>query len=428
MPNKKHIYFVGIGGSALNAIAQVLHDRGYKVSGSDIVESAVTKSLIEKGIKVHIGQQKENINDTIDEVVISSAVLNGPGLVEVDRAKELGIPVHKRTVWWSRLMSEARIAVAVAGTHGKTSTTAMVGAILQHAGLDPTVLVGGDVPDFGGTVRLGSKEVIVVEADEYDKAFHACRPTYAIITNIDYDHPDTYPTPADYVQSFKKFARLLNKRQGTLVAYGDDPLLRKSLAGWKTIIRWYGRKNVWPGLKLSVPGEHMLLNATAAAKIAHELHVDKKVINKALKEYRGVSRRFESIGEFKGIPVYDDYAHHPAEIRATLKAAISKYKKVAVLFQPHQRIRTKQFSKDFAAELKAADYVGIMDLFQVAGREADIDVSSKDIIQELEGAKEVKDDDIIQFMTSAYEKKVGVIMIMGAGDISNKVRKALKDG
>lgn len=429
MPKSKpHVYFVGIGGASLNGLAQVLLEQGYKVSGSDLTESAVTDKLRALGITVHIGQQAANITPDITEVTISSAVTKGPGAVEVAAARKLNIPVHKRTIWWSRLMSKAKVAVAVAGTHGKTTTTAMVGLIMQQAGLDPTVLVGGEVSEFGGTVRVGSHEYIVVEADEYDKAFYATRPTHAIITNIDYDHPDTYPNPVSYVQAFKRFARGLNKRQGILVILGDSKTTRSAFNNWHSPLRWYGKKNLWPGLKLQQPGDHLQLNATAAAKICHELGIEKKIINQALNSFTGVARRFELIGQFAGIPVYDDYAHHPTELAATIAAARKITKKIAVLFQPHQRVRTQQFKSEFARVLSTVPKVGLLPLFEVAGREEDIKVSSEDIIKELPKSSMINDEDIIQFMKECKNEGIELILALGAGDISSKVRKAISYG
>lgn len=426
----KTIYFVGIGGASLNGIAQILAARGHTVRGSDLVASPVTEQLERLGITVIIGQRAENITSDIDEVVYTSAAVAGPGAVELERAAELKIPAHKRTIWWSRLMSEATHAVAVAGTHGKTSTTAMIGHILAEAGLDPTVLVGGDVPDFGGTVRVGGATYVVVEADEYDRAFYATRPTIAVITNIDYDHPDTYPTPKEYAAAFRHFARLPKKRQGIIVAYGKDPVLRRSLAHWPVPIRWYDQHAVWGHISLATPGIHMQQNATAAGIVAHELGVPAAVIKRALRSYKGVGRRFELIGSVNGIPVYDDYAHHPTELIATIKAARTKTdKKVAVIFQPHQRVRTRQFAVEFGAALETADSAALLPLFTVAGREEAISITSDDVVRQMHTpAKVLEKSDIMTWIKQFDPHEYGLILFCGAGTISAWVREELAHG
>lgn len=428
--DKSTIYFVGIGGASLNGIAQVLAARGYTVRGSDLVETDVTKRLQSLGIAVTIGQSAKNITDDIDEVIISSAAVEGPGAVEIARAKELNIPVHKRTIWWRRLMAEATYAVAVAGTHGKTTTTAMIGHILAEAGLDPTVLVGGDVPDFNGTVRVGSSKYIVVEADEYDRAFYAARPTIAVITTIDYDHPDTFTTPKAYVTAFRHFARLPKKRQGMVVAFGKDATARRALAHWPIPVRWYDLHKIWGKIPLSLPGIHMHRNASAAGIVAHELGVDAATIKRALRSFKGVGRRFELVGEVNGISVYDDYAHHPTELAATIAAARTMTdKKIAVLFQPHQRVRTKLFAKEFSEVLKEADEVALLPLFTVAGREQEIRITSDDIVREIHtNAKLLKKEDIAVWMQQFTSNEYGLILICGAGTISQWAREALKDG
>lgn len=424
MPNK-HIYFIGIGGGSLNGLAQVLLARGYRVSGSDAQESEVTKNLQKLGIEVFIGQRAANITKNIDEVIISSAVSNGPGLVEVQQAEKLGIPVAKRTVWWSRLMTEARWAVAVAGSHGKTTTTAMLGHILAVAGLDPTVLVGGFVPDFNGTVRAGSKEIIVVEADEYDRAFYATRPNISIITNVDYDHPDTYPTPASYVQAFRRFARLSAKRHGKLIVYGDDAATRQALKNIQNVV-WYGHKNRPAGISSNIPGEHMLMNAQAAAKAAHEIGVKWPVITKALKSFKGVGRRFNYLGEYKGMKIYDDFAHHHKEIEVVLKTARAKAKKsLAVIFQPHQRIRTKQFAKQFAKALSLADEVRLLPIYTVLGREEDIKVDSN-VIAEHDSKIKLVQPNKLEGVLDELSAKCDVLMCLGAGNIINLIKPLIK--
>ena len=422
--SKKHIYFIGINGASLNGIAQILVATGYKVSGSDVVSTEITTKLESLGIKVHIGQNAKNITKEIDEVVISSAAQKGPGAVEITQAKRLGITVNKRTVWWKRLMGEAKQAIAVAGSHGKTSTTAMIGHVLAEAGLNPTVMVGGYVPDFSGTVRVGSKDLIVVEADEYDKAFHACRPTISVITNIDFDHPDTYANLNDYIKGFRKFARLSKSRAGKIIAYGKDKNIRLTLKGFKTKIKYYSEDNLVPKVETTIPGLHMTLNAQAAFHTCHALGLEKEVIVKALKNFKGVGRRFEFMMDYKGMKLYDDFAHHPTEIEAVIKAAREKFKgKVAVIFQPHQRVRTKEFMSDFARVLDLADTAAILPIYEVVGREEDIEISSDEIAMKGKKIMSLNEDGIKQFVDNLQD--ISVLLIVGAGSINEKVKESL---
>lgn len=423
--SKQHIYFVGINGASLNGIAQILVARGYRVSGSDVCENEITQKLRGLGINVFSRQLASNITKDIDEVVISSAALNGPGAVEIARAKELGIKVHKRTAWWKKLMGQAQQAVAVAGSHGKTSTTAMIGHVLSEAGLNPTVMVGGYVPDFSGTVRVGAKELIVVEADEYDKAFHQCAPTISVITNIDFDHPDTYPTLKDYIKGFRKFAKLSKKRNGSIIANGKDKNIRLALSKIQSPIKYYSEDNLVPNVRVPVVGEHMLLNAQAAFHVCHRLGVAKSVIVKALKEFRGVGRRFEFLMEYKGMNIYDDFAHHPTEVTAVIKGAKEKFGgKVGVIFQPHQRIRTKQFLADFSTALEQADAAAVLPIYEVVGREEEIDIKSDDIADIGDNIQAITQSGIKQFVDSLHN--YSVLLVMGAGDINQQVKKCLE--
>lgn len=429
MPTGK-IHFVGIGGGALNGLAQVMAARGWTVTGSDLrAEGPVIDRLQAQGIEVFAGHAAENVTSDVTEVIISSAVVNGPGAVEVDAAEKLGIPVHKRTELWRRLTGQAKIAVAVAGSHGKTTTTALLGHILATAGLDPTVLVGGDVPDFGGTVRVGSPDVIVVEADEYDRAFLALRPTVGVITNVDYDHPDTYPTPADYEQAFCKFARTVRRRSGWLMLNGHDPFLRREFKHWRGGVKWYDPTAAWPGVKLRVPGGHLAGNALAAGKVAHALGVDTPTIKRALRTWRGVSRRFEPVGECGGLKVFDDFAHHPTEVAANIATAREAWGKVAVLFQPHQGVRTEKFAAEFATALKAADQVALLPIYKVAGREGDNQTTEAAIAALLPQATLLTEDVEAVRGWCASLKKEGFdhLLAMGAGTVSNLVREACRD-
>lgn len=423
------IHFVGIGGGALNGLAQVMAARGWTVTGSDLRPGPIIDRLQAQGIKVFAGHAESNVPADVDQVIISSAVVAGPGSVEVEAAHKQGIPVYKRTELWRRLTGEAKIAVAVAGSHGKTTTTAMLGHILATAGLNPTVLVGGDVPDFQGTVRVGSTEVIVVEADEYDRAFLSLRPTMGIITNVDYDHPDTYATPAAYEQGFRKFARTVRRRHGRLLLNGHDSFLRREFKHWRGGVTWYDPTATWPGVKLQIPGRHLAGNALAAGKAAHYLGVDSATIKKALRSFKGVARRFEPVGECQGVKVFDDFAHHPTEVAANIATAKEAWGKVAVLFQPHQGVRTEKFAADFAAALKQADQVALLPIYRVSGREDGNETTEVAIAELLPQAKVLPETAaaVVDWVGSLARDGYTNLLAMGAGTVSATVREACHD-
>lgn len=427
----KKVHFVGIGGDALNYLAQILAYFGFEVSGCDLMENPKTALLRSKKIEVQIGNSSSHISNKIDELIISSAVKPGSsGWQEVEAANRLQIPVVKREVYWQKLM-HCGTGIAVAGTHGKTTTTAMIGYILQEAGLDPTVMVGGFVPQFGGTVRLGKLDYVIVEADEYDRAFLKVTPKISVITNIDPDHFDTYPGGLPEIrQAFKKFIRRLPQSGGILVAFGKDPNIRQIAKSFDLKYRFYDEDHLWPGLKLKIPGVHNLLNATAAARVAHELGIDRKIIKYALNHFQGVGRRQEYLGKIGQTLVYDDYAHHPREIQATIAALRDLYpgKKLLVVFQPHQKRRTKELLADFALSLQLADSTIIAPLFYVAGREDNIDISSKDIEIVANSSKIKAFNDWPDFWLTLEKILLDfdICLIMGAGDLSQKSRARLK--
>lgn len=426
----KRVHFVGIGGDALNYLAQILTHFGFAVSGCDLAENPKIDLLRSKGIDVQLGNSPSHIHHNLDELVISSAVKPGSaGWQEVEAANRLTIPVVKREIYWQKLM-RCGTGIAVAGTHGKTTTTAMIGYILQEAGFDPTVMVGGFVPEFDGTVRIGKLDYIVLEADEYDRAFLRVAPKVSVITNIDPDHFDTYRNGLPEIrQAFKKFIRLLPKTEGILVAYGKDPNIRQIAKSFDIRYRFYDEENIWPGLKLQIPGLHNRLNATAAARVAHELGVNHQIIKRALNNFHGASRRIEYLGKVRNSMIYDDYAHHPREITATIAALREKYpnQKLLVCFQPHQKRRTKELLAEFAQSLKPADQTLIAPLFYVAGREDNLEISSKNIETAANSSKIKAFNDWSGFWP-AFEKTLpdfDICLIMGAGDLSQKVRKKL---
>lgn len=398
-----HIHLVGIGGAGLSAIAHVLLEEGYPVSGSDLVASATTEQLAARGARVTIGHDAACIAGA-DVVVVSAAV--PPDNVEVVRAHQLGLPVIKRAELLAHMMS-GRVGVAVAGTHGKTTTTAMIARALLEAGRDPTFIVGGVIGGLGTSARAG-KGPFVVEADEYDRMFLSLRPWAAVVTNIEHDHPDCYPTFDSMVEAFSQFAATLPE-DGVLVACWDNPAARqlgeqRQAQNKPVVLYGTGKGASWQAVdvqpnqaggsdfvlldrgrtvglvRLRVPGVHNVVNALAALAVLDRLGVPFDKARDSLREFLGVGRRFEVTGEAGGVTVVDDYGHHPTEIRATLAAARAHFagRKLWAVFQPHTYSRVKAFLPGFASAFGDADHVIVMKIY--AARERDsADISGADI-------------------------------------------------
>ena len=396
-----HIHLIGIGGSGMSAIAQVLQGRGFVVSGSDMNLNEITAVLQSNGATIYEGHKAEQIAGA-DVVVISSAIPETNP--EVVAAKAQDIPVLKRAQFLGLLMAD-RIGIAVAGTHGKTSTTGMIAQILMEAELDPTVIVGGVVPSLGSNGRFGEGDYFIVEADEYDRMFHGLKPEVIVITNLEHDHPDIYATEADYVTAFEEFAKLLPEG-GHLIACGSDEGVQKLISQLKLSdvdTSTYGiadeenadvsyrfqavdcRPNQLGGTdfliemedqmiglaRLRVPGDHNVLNALAATAVAIDLDIEFNVIRTALANFSGINRRFQLIGTQGGVTVIDDYAHHPTEIKATLQAARQQFsgRRLWAIWQPHTFSRTKLLMDEFATSFEQADRVVALDIYR--SRETD---------------------------------------------------------
>jgi UDP-N-acetylmuramate--alanine ligase len=417
----QRIHLIGIGGAGLSAIATVLLEAGYTVSGSDLQASPTTERLVRSGATVHIGHAAANLGD-VDLVVISSAV--PPDNPEVEEAQRRGVPVVKRAKWLGQMMAGRR-GVAVAGTHGKTTTTAMIALILRDAGLDPTFIVGGEIPQLGTNAAAGESDIFVIEADEYDHTFLGLRPEVAVVTVVEWDHPDCYPTPESMQEAFRQFIGLVPP-EGLIVACGDEPTVREligktgRLEDWKAgklgspRLTTYGldQGNNWRAVDLrtnarggynfsistsfldsqsahrpilqastSIPGTHNVNNALAALAVADGLGVPLAQATATLAKFSGVGRRFEIKGEMGGVLVVDDYAHHPTEIRATLAGARTHYpeRRIWAVFQPHTYSRTRSLLDEFAAAFEDADHVIIVDIFPA--REVDDgSTSSRDLV------------------------------------------------
>lgn len=392
----KHVHLIGIGGTGLSAIARVLLERGMVVSGSDRQPSAIIEALRAAGARVSIGHQAGNIRGA-DVVVRSSAVPDGN--VEVQAALQAGIPVLKRAEFLERILEGYQV-IAIAGTHGKTTTTAMVSWMLTEMGQAPSFIIGGISRDLGTNARSGQGPHFVIEADEYDHMFLGLRPGIAVVTNIEHDHPDCYPTPEDFYQAFREFVARLAP-QGVLLACSDDPGARRLLEEARTrgySVRSYG-VNHWLGLngpdyaarqvapnqrggfsfemvrlgasspgvrvELQVPGRHNVGNALAALAVVDCLALPLEQAAQALARYSGAGRRFEVRGEARGVTVIDDYAHHPSEIRATLAAARARYpdQHIWAVWQPHTYSRTRALLNDFIASFADADQVIVTDIY-----------------------------------------------------------------
>ena len=438
----KRVHIVGIGGSGMSAIARVLHEMGWTVTGSDQQASRFTESLEAAGVKVMIGHRAENIGE-VEAVVMSSAI--APDNVEVVAARERRLPVFKRADFLGELMV-GRVGVAVAGTHGKTTTTGLIAHVLQQAGLDPTYIVGGTLLDYDTNARAGAGP-FVIEADEYDHMFLGLKPAIAIVTNVEHDHPDMFPTLADMQAAFKAFVDRL-PADGLLIACAQDRFARDLAADWAARggrARVYGRRrdddyradSIAPNnaggsdflacrngdtmglVRTRLPGEHNVLNVLAALAVADELGVDFNVFRNAVAEYRGAGRRFEVKGEASGVTVVDDYAHHPTEIKATLEAARRRFgdRPLWAMFQPHTFSRTRTLMAEFAESFVKADHVIVTEIF--ASREArDPSVSGADLVRRMQhrDARFVQTLDDATDLLAASLEPGDVLLTLGAGD------------
>ncbi len=405
----KHIHLIGIGGAGLSAIARVLMEQGAEVSGSDLKLSPVAESLARDGAHVWSGHRAENVNGA-DLVVVSSAVPDSNA--EVRAARAAGIPVLKRPQILGQMM-DGRLGVTVAGTKGKTTTTAMIASILLKAGRDPTFIVGGVLVGLETNARAGQSPLFVIEADEYDHTFLSLKPTAAVVTNVEHDHPDCYPTFGDFRAVFEEFVALI-PHDGLLIACWDNPAARTlgerrqaaggavAFFGLEEGAEWRAedvrpnfaggvdflitrRGDVLGLVRLRLPGAHNASNAVAAIAAADFLGVPLRVARSALTEFRGVKRRFEVKGESGGVTVVDDYAHHPTAIRATLQAARARFPRRSLwaVWQPHTYSRTLALLNDFARSFNKADHVILLPIY--AARETDtLGISSASVAAEMQ--------------------------------------------
>ena len=450
----QHIHFVGIGGSGMSGIAEVLLNLGYQISGSDLAHSAVTQRLQELGARIALGHQKENVLGA-DAIVTSTAVANNNP--EVIAAREARIPVVPRAVMLAELMRLKR-GIAVAGTHGKTTTTSLVASVLAAGGLDPTFVIGGRLNSAGANAGLGAGDYIVVEADESDASFLNLLPVMAIITNIDADHMDTYGHDIARLKSaFVEFTQRL-PFYGSAIVCSDDanvrdiipfvsrPLITYGLNGdaqfFASNVRAIGtrmqfdvarttRQGTLPllSIDLSLPGKHNVLNALAAIAVATELGVDDLAIANGLSGFRGVGRRFTQVGDFvatKGgkFSVIDDYGHHPVEMAATLAAARGAWPKrrIVLAFQPHRYTRTRDCFEDFVKVLSSADAVLLTEVY-AAGEPVVVAADGRALARGVRVAGKVEPffvEDVTSMAEAikSFAQDGDVVIVMGAGSIS----------
>src|SRR5919206_429026 len=383
----QHVHFVGVGGIGMSGIAEVLLNMGFRVSGSDLKRSDVTARLEASGAKIYEGHAAENVNGA--HVVVRSTAVRDDN-PEITEARRRSIPVIPRAEMLAELMRLKPHTVAVAGSHGKTTTTSMVATVLAHAKLDPTVVVGGVVGAMGSNARLGKSDLMVVEADESDRSFLMLTPTIAVVTNIDREHMDYYNDMNDVRDCFSKFVNKVPFYGSSVLCLDDPnvqaiiPLLerRRMTYGFsaQADVSAHGIKHdnnfgvsftVWRGtdvmgeMVLRVPGVHNVYNALAAIAVGFELEVPFEKIVEGLHSFTGAGRRFQSRGEVNDILVVDDYGHHPTEIRATLAAAKlgSGGRRIVVLFQPHRYTRTHDLMQEFARSFNNADVLFITDIY-----------------------------------------------------------------
>lgn len=405
----KRIHLIGIKGIGMSWIEAIMKAQGWKVTGSDLTLK---------------GHSPKNIRADLDLVVHSSAVTpTSEGWVEVEKAKRLGIPVYKRAQMMGKLL-EGKYPIVVSGIHGKTTVSAMIGLILEKAGFDPTVLIGGQVKEFGDkTYRLGKSKYFVVEGCEYDGSFLYFRPKIGVVLNIEPEHLDYFTKGLpQIIRTFKKFVKLIPKN-GLLVANGDDKNLERVIKATRSKVKTFSAKKPWPGLKLKIPGVFNLLNATAAARVCHQLGVSSKIIKEVLNNFKGVRRRSEILGERGGVKVLDDYAHHPTEIKVTLAATRQFYKdrRLICVFQPHQYARTKILKKEFGEAFSDSDLTILADIWSVAGREEDKTIHAIDLVNEIKknGGRAIylgNYQKIIRYLKNRT-KKGDIILVMGATPI-----------
>jgi len=438
----KRVHFVGIGGSGMSGIAEVLLNLGYRVAGSDLTESETTQRLQRLGAEVFIGHRPENLKDA-DVVVVSSAVrADNP---EVVSAHERIIPVIPRAEMLAELM-RMKYGVAVAGTHGKTTTTSMIATVLTHGGLDPTAVIGGKLNIFKSNAKLGQGEFLVAEADESDGSFLRLSPTIAVVTNIDPEHLDHYRDLEEIKNAFLEFVNkvpfyglavlcldqenvqaLIPQLRKRYVTYGLSSQANFRAAdvtfrGLTTTFRAFANNKELGPISIQMPGLHNVYNALATLATASELDLDFQAVQEALASFSGVQRRFQIKGEWGGVMVVDDYGHHPTEIKATLSAAKEGWgRRTVVVFQPHRYTRTRHLFKDFLTSFNQADVLFLTEIYP-AGEDPIPEVTIQGLCEGIKGHGH-KDVTLIEDKSQIVERLLprlrpgDMVVTLGAGDV-----------
>ena len=451
----KKLYFVGIGGAGMSGIAEILYNLGFQIKGSDCSSSKVTDYLQHLGITIFDKHDGANLKD-VDVVVISSAISDDN--LEVIEARRCGIPVIKRAEMLGELM-RLKFSIGISGTHGKTTTTSMIGKILQQANYQPTLIVGGVVAELGTGASLGGGDYLVAEADEYDRSFLSMFPSVAVVTNIEADHLDCYDDMKDLINSFLTYMNRVPFYGAVIISADNEHLIKLKpliarpvktfgfsaeadfravdidLKAGQTTFSVYHQENLLGEVILKVPGKFNIANALAAIATCYELEVPFVNIAEGLHAFGGVSRRFEVIGEVNGILLVDDYAHHPSEIKVTLETAKKIYdRRLIVVFQPHLYSRTRDFKKEFAQALSLADICILTDIFPA--REAPIKNITSEIILDEAQKMGFENFEYVGVKANAVEKVKSIarrgdlVITMGAGSITyikDDIRDALKE-
>ncbi len=453
LTNVHKVHFMGIGGISMSGLAEIVLTRGMAVSGSDTHKSSITEKLEALGATINYSQVASNITDDIDLVVYTAAI--HPDNEEYAAAAAKGIPLVVRADFLGYIMKQFKTAIGVSGTHGKTTVTSMMSHILLAAETDPTIMVGGILPAIKGNIRIGKSDTFITEACEYTNSFLSFYPTIEIILNVAEDHMDFFKDIDDIRNSFREFAKILPD-DGLLVINGDIPNHQYFYEGLPCKVLTFGRDAsnnysaanitydefaratfdiIYNGafadrITLSVPGEHNVYNALSTIAVARDLNIPYEVIKKGLEAFTGTDRRFQIKGQFDGVTVIDDYAHHPDEIETTL-TTIAKYPKNRLwcIFQPHTFTRTKAFMKEFAKTLSLADNIILAEIYPA--RETDnLGISSETLCNEIKAlGKECyyfpTFDEIVNFIKKSCSQG-DIVLTMGAGDVVNIGETLLK--
>ena len=441
----RRAHLVGIGGVSMSPLAEVLHGAGMVITGSDMRESPAVEHLRSLGIPVAVGHRAENLGDA--ELVIRTAAVHD-GNPEIAAAHDKGIPVFERAQAWGAIMRGYQNALCISGTHGKTTTTSMCTHIIMAAGLDPTVMIGGTLPLLGAGHRVGKGDTIILESCEYCNSFLSFFPTIAVILNIEADHLDFFKDLEDVERSFRRFADLVPEG-GRVIANRDDANTMATLAGETRPVTTFGleegdihaaglrwdkglpsfdviyQREVYAHVSLKVPGLHNVKNALAAAASAIALGVPGAAVEQGLAQFRGAGRRFEHKGSFHGAEIYDDYAHHPAELRATLTAAKElDFKRVWAVFQPFTFSRTYMLLEDFVSALSIADRVVLSPI--MGSREVNTyHITSEDLGEKIPGCVCLPSFQAMADYVDRYSESGDLILTLGCGDVYKCARMIL---